>query len=265
LKPYLSIFVAGLLLFVSTAAQSQFNALPLGNQEASPQAPELAEAEKLNGEVILLFKKGKYDEALPLAARVVAITEKILGPDHPHLASALRNLAEIQVAKGKREDGLTTYRRYLSIHEKLLGADNPKLIDALDRYLCLLAVSGQRDEALEVEKRLYKLDNGFEYGESLDQSGKKVTSGRLLIGRMIGSLAQIYPDEAKRARLTGSVVMKITADETGKVIAVKTLCGHPTLAKAAEGTIRKARFTPRLVSGKPVKDIGVVIFDFSMQ
>ena len=46
---------------------------------------------------------GKYTEAEPLYKRVLAIREKALGPDHPHVASVLENMAELYKEMGKKE------------------------------------------------------------------------------------------------------------------------------------------------------------------
>ena len=55
---------------------------------ASPTNPPLssthsAEAERLNQQVLQLLNKGKYSEAIPLAKRVIAVSEKPLGQNHP--------------------------------------------------------------------------------------------------------------------------------------------------------------------------------------
>ena len=40
-----------------------------------------------------MLTQGKLDEAKPFYDRAIAILEKALGPDHPHVAAALNNLA----------------------------------------------------------------------------------------------------------------------------------------------------------------------------
>ena len=42
---------------------------------------------------LTLQAQGKLDEAEPLYQRCPAIYEKALGPDHPHVATSLNNLA----------------------------------------------------------------------------------------------------------------------------------------------------------------------------
>ena len=39
----------------------------------------------------LLLAQGAYEDARPLVERALAISEKVLGPEHPSTASALRS------------------------------------------------------------------------------------------------------------------------------------------------------------------------------
>ena len=51
----------------------------------------------------LVSAQGNFGDAKPLCERSLAILEKALGPDHPHVATALHNLAgllKIQVGVG---------------------------------------------------------------------------------------------------------------------------------------------------------------------
>jgi TonB family protein len=267
-KRYLAALLAGLLLAFPRGAQCRPGpSQDAGQSEAQSQnAPDLAEAEQLNAQVASLLRDRKYDKALPLAERVLAIREQVLGPDHPLVARALRHLAEILFAKGKRKEAVTTYERYLGIAEKVVGKDSPNLVEPLDHYVCLLVFGGQPFEALEIQKRLYRIENGFDYDESSSKLDKaRLAGGGLMLGQLIGSPAPIYPAEAKSARITGAVIMKVTVDETGKVVAVNTLCGHPLLAKGAEESIRKARYRPTLVGGRPVKVVGIARYNFVLQ
>ncbi len=52
-------------------------------------------ATSLNNLAFLYDAQGKYAQAEPLYRRALAIAEKILGPEHPNVATGLNNLAEI--------------------------------------------------------------------------------------------------------------------------------------------------------------------------
>jgi TonB family protein len=57
-------------------------------------------------------------------------------------------------------------------------------------------------------------------------------------------VAPIYPEIAKRLRITGEVKMEAIVDPDGKVTEIKTLSGNNVLAVAAEDAVRKWRFAP---------------------
>jgi len=54
----------------------------------------------------------------------------------------------------------------------------------------------------------------------------------------------VYPELAKRMRITGQVKLEVTVDADGKVTAVKTLSGNHALSTAAEEAVSKWRFVP---------------------
>src|SRR5262249_38302702 len=71
-----------------------------------------------------------------------------------------------------------------------------------------------------------------------------------------------YPPLAKAARVSGAVVVEVTLDEEGNVISAKALSGHPLLKDSAVAAAMKWRFAPTLLSGKPIKVVGALTFNF---
>lgn len=57
-------------------------------------------------------------------------------------------------------------------------------------------------------------------------------------------VAPIYPEVAKRVRITGEVRLEVTVDPEGKVTDVKRISGNSMLAAAGEDAVRKWRFDP---------------------
>lgn len=74
-----------------------------------------------------------------------------------------------------------------------------------------------------------------------------------------------YPPLAKQIRLQGSVSVQVLIDETGKVISAKGVVGHPMLLPEAVKAAYQARFSPTLLSEKPVKVSGVITYNFVIQ
>jgi hypothetical protein len=84
-------------------------------------ASELAEAHRLNDEAIALYNAGKYDAAVPVALRALAIREKALGPDHLDVALFLTNLAGLYWAVGRLSKAILALTRGEDVREKTLG------------------------------------------------------------------------------------------------------------------------------------------------
>jgi TonB family protein len=55
-------------------------------------------------------------------------------------------------------------------------------------------------------------------------------------------VAPVYPEIAKRMRVSGPVRLAVTVDAEGKVLEVKAVSGNRTLAGAAEEAVRKWKF-----------------------
>lgn len=54
----------------------------------------------------------------------------------------------------------------------------------------------------------------------------------------------VYPEIAKRMRVTGEVRLETTVDADGKVLDVKAVSGNHILAVAAEDAVRRWKFEP---------------------
>lgn len=138
--------LSAILLLVSPGAIVPAVAVATDGSASSLQrsrSDELAEAKRLHDQAITLYRAGKYDEAIPLAERALAIREKALGPDHPDVATSLDNLAgllrlyaislhvpaERKVPLGRAK---ALYQRSLAIREKALGTDHPYVAESLD-------------------------------------------------------------------------------------------------------------------------------------
>src|SRR4051812_30749945 len=70
-------------------------------QGVKPDAAALAEAERLNDEVVKLYGQADFSAAIPLAERALALRERALGPLHPDVATSLNNLAALYKTKGE--------------------------------------------------------------------------------------------------------------------------------------------------------------------
>lgn len=72
----------------------------------------------------------------------------------------------------------------------------------------------------------------------------------------------IYPGEARKARVTGQVKVRVIVAETGKVLSADIVSGPKQLWMAAIEAARQARFNPTLVGDSAVKITGILTYDF---
>ncbi len=71
-------------------------------------------ATNLNDLAGLYEAQGHYAEAEPLYKRALAIYEKALGPEHPHVAASLTGLAALYDAQGHYAEAEPLYQRALA-------------------------------------------------------------------------------------------------------------------------------------------------------
>lgn len=90
-----------------------------GSRRAESSSPSL------NNLAELYRNQGKYADAEPLYRQSLAIWEKVLGPDHPDVATSLNNLALLYRAQGKYVEAEPLYKRSLAIREQSLGKTIP--------------------------------------------------------------------------------------------------------------------------------------------
>ncbi len=93
---------------------------------------------------------------------------------------------------------------------------------------------------------------------------QKVSTG-VLIAKVISLPQPPYPAIARQIHIGGTVAIQILVDEQGKVVSAQVVSGHPTLTGAARDAAMRARFTPTLLSGSPVKVQGTIIYNFVLQ
>jgi protein TonB len=89
-------------------------------------------------------------------------------------------------------------------------------------------------------------------------------SGGVLNGKALEMPRPVYPETARRAKMTGTVSVEVVIDVSGKVIGARAVSGPEMLRDAAERAARMAKFTPALLSGQPVRVSGVINYNFSL-
>jgi len=84
----------------------------------------------------------------------------------------------------------------------------------------------------------------------------------ILNGKTVKKPSPQYPAAARSARAGGIVRVAVSADENGVIVGSQAADGHQLLREAAENAAMKARITPTLIAGKPVRVIGILVYEF---
>ncbi|MCA1591787.1 MAG: TonB family protein, partial [Acidobacteria bacterium] len=222
---------------------------------------------------LIRYKKRDYKQTDSLLQRVLAIREKLLGPEHPGLVHTLLNIGALYLSRDGLDKAKSFYVRAMNILQKAPPRTDAVSIKALKNFLCALASTKDTETSKQVFSVLHRLENPEEVADEekrkkeQEESGgdKQLVEGGVLNGRAISKPQPSYPTEAIQARISGPVLVQILVDEQGKVIKAEAICGYPSLARASEDAARRARFTPTLLSGQPVKVSGIITYNFILR
>ena len=88
-------------------------------------------------------------------------------------------------------------------------------------------------------------------------------SGGVLNGTALNLPSPIFPESARRLKISGLVTVEVVVDETGKVISAQAINGPVALRAVSEQAALRARFSPTKLSGQPVKVSGTINYRFA--
>lgn len=94
---------------------------------------------------------------------------------------------------------------------------------------------------------------------SVPQSPDNATGQRVRVAEkvmrvfLITKVDPTYPSEAERQHVDGAVLLRINIDESGNVVRVDLVSGHPLLATAAIDAVKRWKYKPYLLNHKPVE------------
>ena len=77
----------------------------------------------------------------------LAATKKLLGAEHPSVATSLNNLAGLYRSQGRYEEAEPLYQQALAMRQKLLGAEHPFVATSLNNLAGLYESQGRYEEA----------------------------------------------------------------------------------------------------------------------
>lgn len=89
--------------------------------------------------------------------------------------------------------------------------------------------------------------------------------GTVQTSKLIRKVDPVYPELAKRARVSGIVLLQVVVSETGQVKDAKLIRGHPLLNQSAIDAVRQWQYSPTLLNGEPVPVIATVTVNFVLK
>jgi protein TonB len=81
-------------------------------------------------------------------------------------------------------------------------------------------------------------------------------------GRLVHRVAPVYPAQARLMRLEGTVILAAMVMEDGTVRDVKVVEGSSVLAQSAVDAVKRWRYKPYQLDGKPVKNETTITINF---
>ena len=106
----------------------------------------------------VLQATNRLADAEPLMRRALAIDEQSYGPDHPHVAIDLNNLAALLQATNRLADAEPLMRRALAIDEQSYGPDHPHVAVDLNNLAQLLQATNRLADAEPLMRRALAID-----------------------------------------------------------------------------------------------------------
>lgn len=226
--------------------------LTMQEQQFGPENLRLLDT--LDWLAMLHYQTGDSAAAEATYNRTLALREKGFGPKSVQVGHTLYALGEFYRTKGDVEQAAVNYRRALNIfgeNSNSLSADYERTSEG---FVCL-AYERNKPEIFKEIEQIRKRFDPYLYHPLEVLNGKALSLPR-----------PDYPDEARIRHLSGNVVVKVEINETGGVINAVDMCGGPPyLSQSSVAAARKARFSPTLLHGVPVKVNGIIQYRFVHQ
>lgn len=144
-------------------------------RQATEKELNLEEARKLHNDAILLYRAGKYSEAIPVSERSLAIREKELGGESLDVAASLANLALLNSNMGNYEKAITLQQRAIKIREKVYGTMfHPDITRTLGNMGNAYYFIGNYEEAIRIQEKVIEIEEkllGAEHPEIANSVG----------------------------------------------------------------------------------------------
>jgi len=93
------------------------------------------------------------------------------------------------------------------------------------------------------------------------QTGSAV-EGAVQSGRLIHMMTPIYPPAAVEAHISGVVTIEARIGKDGRIIETNVVSGPLALRRVAQYAVKRWRYEPTLLNGKPIERVAQVDLSF---
>lgn len=101
--------------------------------------------------------------------------------------------------------------------------------------------------------------------ESETTTSRIRVGGNVMAARLTRQVLPVYPEEAKRARIQGTVLLHAIVAKDGSLRNLQLLQGQCWLAQAAVEAVKQWRYAPYLINGHPVEVDTTIQAIFNME
>lgn len=160
----------------------------------------------------LLQEMDKVDDALAYHEKSLAINRKLLGDDHPQVASIYSSTATLLHDMGKFDEALTYHEKSLAILRKGLGEEHRSVAAGYSNLAALLRAMGRTDDALLYFQNGLAIFRKLLGEEHPDVAANCIHIGSLLekMGREEDALAYYEKSLAIRRKVLGDEHPQVT-------------------------------------------------------
>jgi CHAT domain-containing protein len=138
----------------------------------------------LDAQLVPLYEKGKYAQAIPLVERQLKLQESRLGIEHRNTLTTLENLATLHKRLGNYGEAERLYRRSLETRERVYGKNDLDIPDVANKLAMLYRAQGRFAEAEALYLRAIKIltSSDFKFNPPYE---------------IFGNLALLYEDQGR--------------------------------------------------------------------
>ena len=203
------------------------------------------------------FLGGKEKEAEITHLKAIEVAGEKFGKESEEVFTPTFNLGNFYARNKQFEKADDYYLKSYALAVKLFGREAGQIIDIEDARSCLTGTSISPER-----NKIFSEATGKIFAEGTAKKDISRINGGIVNGKAKSLPKPVYPSEARSKRLGGTVSVRVTIDEQGKVTEAKTVCGHPVLGKISEESARKAEFPPTTLNGKPVSVSGILVYNY---